>query len=335
MDAMFVKNRNLKQVEVLRQKNLREQRRFSDELYGKQGLVAAHQYEIKAMAFEQRKLQKELMRIKNSSPTTWGKLPERDGSKIEVNKYLKKDFRTSDQKTVQKVPFSSGQNQQGKFKVHQQNMEKVHDSPSVTKPQGSLPNVTKKTSGGSGPRQGILHSESPKASKSEQKEKVSESLSILNVDEAREKVLNRLSPRNEVQKDFTVLVQAKEKHTNAPKRPPAARQPQALSPIQDSEEKDELEPAMRTVARVSMKVNDAVAKFRKGTKANAPKISEEEKKRMEHLYRYNPDGSLRTMHTMPDFSQSLAEAKKARYIRHKEKQVYETELSVKQIFELE
>ena len=341
MDAMYVKNRNYKQVEILRQKNMREQRRFSDEIYGKQGLVAAHQYEIKAMAFEQRKLQKELMKIKNSSPTTWGKLPQRDGSEKEVNKYLKKGFRTSDldrstQKPAQKIPFTSGQQQPVKFSVvATQNTGNIHDLASPSKPQGSLPNLTKKTSGGSGYTQGTNHNERKYQNTSNdlQKEKVSASLSSLNVDEARGKVLNRLSPRNEVQKDFTVLVQTKDYHSKLPKRPSPARQHQTLSPIQDSVENEELEPAMRTVARVSMKVNDAVAKFRKGTKANNPKLSEEEKKRMEHLYRYNPDGSLRTMHTMPDFSQSVAEAKKARYIRHKEKQSYETELSVREIFE--
>ena len=45
-----------------------------------------------------------------------------------------------------------------------------------------------------------------------------------------------------------------------------------------------------------------------------------------------PDGRLRTMHTLPDFEKSIKEAKKTRYVRHKKKQWFETELSVNDIF---
>uniref|UniRef100_A0A0B7B3B5 Uncharacterized protein n=1 Tax=Arion vulgaris TaxID=1028688 RepID=A0A0B7B3B5_9EUPU len=47
---------------------------------------------------------------------------------------------------------------------------------------------------------------------------------------------------------------------------------------------------------------------------------------------YNPDGSLRTMHKLPGFDQSYAQAMKARYIRHKDHQG-EKELSIREIFE--
>jgi hypothetical protein len=49
--------------------------------------------------------------------------------------------------------------------------------------------------------------------------------------------------------------------------------------------------------------------------------------------KYNPDGSLRTMHRIPSFSDAYAEAGKARYIRHKELVEREKELSIKQIFD--
>ncbi|XP_075472917.1 coiled-coil domain-containing protein 190 [Ascaphus truei] len=48
---------------------------------------------------------------------------------------------------------------------------------------------------------------------------------------------------------------------------------------------------------------------------------------------YAPDGSIRTMHTMPDLMESLEEAKKARYIRHRCKPDSERELSVQEIFQ--
>ncbi|XP_040264705.1 coiled-coil domain-containing protein 190 [Bufo bufo] len=50
---------------------------------------------------------------------------------------------------------------------------------------------------------------------------------------------------------------------------------------------------------------------------------------------YAPDGGLRTLHTMPDFMDSLEEAKNARYIRHRVKPESEKELGVGEIFEKE
>ncbi|GFN88334.1 hypothetical protein PoB_001484000 [Plakobranchus ocellatus] len=48
---------------------------------------------------------------------------------------------------------------------------------------------------------------------------------------------------------------------------------------------------------------------------------------------YNPDGSLRTMHKLPHFEQSYAQAMQARYIRHSKPIEREQELTVHQIFE--
>ncbi|KAJ8388435.1 hypothetical protein AAFF_G00133110 [Aldrovandia affinis] len=48
--------------------------------------------------------------------------------------------------------------------------------------------------------------------------------------------------------------------------------------------------------------------------------------------RLAPDGRLRTVHTLPSFSQALAKARKARYIRHRGLPLCERELSVGEIF---
>ncbi|XP_041064713.1 coiled-coil domain-containing protein 190 [Carcharodon carcharias] len=47
---------------------------------------------------------------------------------------------------------------------------------------------------------------------------------------------------------------------------------------------------------------------------------------------YAPDGLPRTMHTMPSFLEAFAEAKKARYIRHRTKTDDEKELTISEIF---
>jgi len=48
---------------------------------------------------------------------------------------------------------------------------------------------------------------------------------------------------------------------------------------------------------------------------------------------YNPDGTLRTIHRLPNFGEAYAEASKARYVRHRDLLDREKELTVKQIFE--
>ncbi|XP_053106129.1 coiled-coil domain-containing protein 190 [Hemicordylus capensis] len=47
---------------------------------------------------------------------------------------------------------------------------------------------------------------------------------------------------------------------------------------------------------------------------------------------YGVDGRLRTMYTRPEFLKSYAEARKARYIRHKDIPAWEKELSLQEIF---
>lgn len=52
-------------------------------------------------------------------------------------------------------------------------------------------------------------------------------------------------------------------------------------------------------------------------------------------YKYNPDGSLKTALNLPSFEKRYDEAKKARYIRHKDLKYREQELSVREIFNLQ
>lgn len=51
-----------------------------------------------------------------------------------------------------------------------------------------------------------------------------------------------------------------------------------------------------------------------------------------HFDTHAPDGQVRMVHTLPDFAQALAEARKARYIRHRGLPLYDRELSIREIF---
>jgi len=48
---------------------------------------------------------------------------------------------------------------------------------------------------------------------------------------------------------------------------------------------------------------------------------------------FNPDGSLRTLHSMPKLGDSLKDAKKTRYVRHRDQQEWEKSLSINEIFD--
>ncbi|KAK3771356.1 hypothetical protein RRG08_050407 [Elysia crispata] len=71
---------------------------------------------------------------------------------------------------------------------------------------------------------------------------------------------------------------------------------------------------------------------RKNSRTEAALAAAEKATKFDPDY-YNPDGSLRTMHKLPHFEQSYAQAMQARYIRHNKPIEREQELSVQQIFE--
>ncbi|GFR62595.1 hypothetical protein ElyMa_000134400 [Elysia marginata] len=71
---------------------------------------------------------------------------------------------------------------------------------------------------------------------------------------------------------------------------------------------------------------------RKNSRTEAALAAAEKATKFDPDY-YNPDGSLRTMHKLPHFEQSYAQAMQARYIRHTKPIEREQELSVQQIFD--
>ena len=71
--------------------------------------------------------------------------------------------------------------------------------------------------------------------------------------------------------------------------------------------------------------------LRRGSVAPMVKKKQAKKGVEESLFdsdRFNPDGSVRTMHTMPDFQDSIKEALKARYVRMPNKRAFEREMSI-------
>ena len=68
MDHSHMRERNYKMVENIRQQNMREQRRLNNRLTTNHGLTGARNYEMANLSYETRKLQQELLKIKQSTP---------------------------------------------------------------------------------------------------------------------------------------------------------------------------------------------------------------------------------------------------------------------------
>ena len=72
-----MKERSYRQVEALRRENLREQRRLSERLHSKTGMDAAMRQQVESVSKEQRRIKRELAKIKKSTSSCMGQLPPR------------------------------------------------------------------------------------------------------------------------------------------------------------------------------------------------------------------------------------------------------------------
>ena len=103
-----------------------------------------------------------------------------------------------------------------------------------------------------------------------------------------------------------------------------------------SEPKDTTSPETDTTSPVKTKPQDSVrsikAKFVLPVKKKLSKVDSMTSIPAFDSDLYNPDGSMRARHTLPNLEDSLREASRARYIRHKYKPSMEKELSVSDIF---
>ena len=316
-------------MEVLRQRNMREQRLLEDSLMGKFGMMSRHKNEMAAMAKEQRKLRQDLAKIRKTSSTTWGALPDKgkhvpgddltprrrgrsDGRPREVkehNRYLQQRAETVPSNTEVSSPVSD-----------ENTVDKNNSlSKSRTLSDSSQPNIAVDTTIGNNigltPRRQKGHKTSP--------------LSGINVDEARNNAAIRLG--SQPAGNNGGVVGAKPGPTKKEVVEPSPRVPYALTPITEADrEKTEL----NTTTTKNMPETQLAKMKGKKCKPTKENESDEPSIRFDSL-KYNPDGSVRTVHVMPDFKVSWTEAKKARYIRHKEKPAHEKELTVNQMFSRE
>lgn len=94
-------------------------------------------------------------------------------------------------------------------------------------------------------------------------------------------------------------------------------------------EETESNPANSTAPQMDQEQNSG--KSRRSSKSEA--VNEILKGSKFDAEKYNPDGSLRTKHQVPSFEESYEQARKARYIRSKERSDLDKELSIQEVFD--
>jgi hypothetical protein len=143
----------------------------------------------------------------------------------------------------------------------------------------------------------------------------------LNVHEAKDSVARRLVSNPAERSEHPAMT--------SPLRPPPA-----LSPVRESAEAEEEVPqsSQQNPQSSTQKKGQSQSQKKSQGKMVTPKPKAKAGEQVFDGLRYNPDGSLRTVHTLPDFQSSLREAMKARYLRMKGAQWIERELSTSEIF---
>ncbi len=435
MDTTFARERNYRIVEELRQKNLREQRRLSNDFHSKGGMNAVHRTQIAEVSKEQRRIKRELVRIRQSTSTSLGALPpridtlgrdhhsgsdyyswrsERKGSsdtesensqkKNSYNfthpRYLdpegeghsdqrksmynvangpthayvdkKKNTNTrgypesdemepseEERKKVRRVRKRSQKQIRKESKKTEEFLKKFDERfPVDSDFSSSLSDIGRSTINGTasdvvnqveqtGSKSAIFVDVSPvhgdnahrrngkvdnDTTLSTRNIKLDVPIAGINVNEARNNALRRLGNGSDT--EMEVVSQSSSPRMIRTLSPinEKFRTAESIGNISESGNKstqdynDDLVQAATNTTNTENPPSPNRQKKKKKSKGD----EEEERNSFDRL-RYNPDGSLRTVHMMPDFQESITQAMKARYVRHKCKQWYERELSVKEI----
>ena len=356
MDSTQIRERSYRQVETLRHQNRREQRLLEDKLHSKQGIHAVQQYNLDQVSREQQNLKQELAKIRKTASTTWGLLPPKDDAAATANAAASGSGDRTGVLTIEKIRRRMAKRDAERKKRISSKAQETDQEPetprkeedmdveqdeeqiaSVTSPRKQTHQKSEETMGTDSQ---LL---TPRSRKNRQS---SISIAELDPQTAKDKVSKRLVSNTDPEKTQQAQQHGKISHGRIPEiriEQHESSKTHALAPIVEKHSRES------TLSMESDKVPDNVlADTREETKATAMK---EPPKRTKPKHRprqnankgqdlsvgfdqvtYNPDGSLRTVHVLPDPDASFREARKARYIRNRGPEWEERALSVSDIF---
>lgn len=344
-------------VEQLRRENQRALRQLDEVIFSKQGMEATKNYQLDAVSREQGRIRAELARIRQTTATTWGVLPARKGEQREddtQHRHAEK-FTSS----IKLHPYKESKRQKAKkqklnrMKAEENQKTAGHLKQFNDKFPGNSPAFTTNSFYQNGSEaHSLVQDEGVSKVRSFVSDNVSHrqrelSIGDMSVTEAKDLVNRRLL--------------ATELSMNGDQAPPESpRHPHALAPIDEKRilpapkpeevfnaprepERDAThsnldvgdsgESKTKTVQSSVKQKTPAVKKDMKAKQKMKEKDAEPEDGVLKFdASKYNPDGSIRMMHRLPDFGESLTQALRARYVRNNFKSWYERELTVGQIF---
>lgn len=340
-----MRERNYRTAESLRQRNLREQRRLDESLRGRWGMQAKHETKLAAVTREQLQLKQELAKIRTTgTTTTWGVLPPReDGGSQNRNGqvHVKPGKSTSNNHVASftgKGVVANGKatltsRAEHEKRKEQRRMSHLEDRMVVFKK--SLAN---------GDTEGDNDRTQSTGNKVDNAVAIHVDRLVIGDDGDKTTTTTNTQgePLNSAPHDNSKTDLNNSRKMSASGHPEAAQDKKetghtgsAANESADSAvSKNELGESTITAASSRLSKNQDL---RRQSQLQTQTQTQAQKKGGQGAgfdsKRYNPDGSLRTVHVLPDFGSRWSEAKKARYIRHKYKPDHEKELSVKEMFD--
>lgn len=339
-----MKERSYRQVEALRQQNRREQRRLEDKLNSRQGLNAIRQYSLDQVSREQDRVRKELAQIhKLGVTTTLGHLPPRDRAAFDDDNnnhgktYRRKRRRSKVDAMKEREREKAEQTLQEFNEVYMPSLAHCDSGNAV--PAAGSPRMKRVAAAD------MLYGDAEKRPLSVEKarttptRRVPLAMAELDFKNARKQATRRLA---ETATYATATHasgtpdQTEPLRSQSPSRTPAAPTDIHLTNDLELGKVNALAQQYQDAgsdADIEIKSNQPLntRSKRKHTKKNLKGEGDEDVVEFDSL-RYNADGSLRTLHSLPDPDVSFAEARKARYVRQRGRAWFEREFSVSEIF---
>ncbi|KAK2149028.1 hypothetical protein LSH36_471g04006 [Paralvinella palmiformis] len=362
MDNPQIKERSYRNVHMMRLKNQRENRLLYEKLYSKQGLHTSYMNELNAVTREQERIREELSRIRKTMTTTWGTLPTREqpqsdqtdsrrpgrldgdrtapGQRLREKKRRKRANRRRTNETMSnKVRSTDDVSLRGADPGLEGNRNERREERRETETL-TLPSLSDEIGTGDCEMEDanqrlanglesldILATKTTGTKRSNQ-----DVLSEKNLGQAKGKIMKRLAGADDNHQPSSMATSTSTKPNVVGDKVRKTNRKPILTPIEETQQEEAV--GMECIPEEEVGTKKA---FSEGDSLETTTSRKAQKKRRNSesnafdSSKYNPDGSVRTVHVLPDMKTRMKEARKARYIRHKEPMDRERELSISEI----
>lgn len=352
--------------EMVRQRNDREHQKLLSSIYGKRGMAKYHQMKLDELDKDRDMIKRELSMIRTTVATTYGNLPPNKGEESKrPGSHPKKALNA-------RTPHAAGRKESLSDRRPSELRKDVISSAKTNSLSADFPSTQKASSQEPSvyPTRSLNKDNMEQARGkvrqrlTHNKEGATDPVQIKPHRGAKPVLANGLSPLKENKlaasespinkKSFLPNIPSHRRQSNvsweatmesvAGSRSERAQSTEVREGIQSASSARMARDSSKVAyVDASAKTNMPESKKSKPSNDTSPKKQKEQQREGEptggkegkfDTLKYNPDGSLRTVHCLPDFMKSFREAMKARYVRFKTKQWFEETFTIEQIFDM-